>query len=145
MGAAARKTAGGWIGAATKGIGEGAIKKRLSPMALGALVAMGDMAVGDIYGEMTEHSKDPNAAIATMLAVPYVAAEGALGAGAMLLNQMIKRVGKDKVAQTLKELGKGVGKTVLKSQVGEAAAEGIQEAIVQTGGGIEGKESLGEL
>lgn len=42
-------------------------------------------------------------------------------------------------------MSKGVGKTIVKSQAGEAAAEGIQEAIVQTGGAIEGKEDLGEL
>ena len=144
-GTAGRVAAGGWIKAATKGLGTGAITKRINPVSIGAMFAAQQMAVGDIYGEQTEKSDDPNAAIAFGLSIPYVAAEGAFGAGSILLRNIIKKVGKDSVAKTFKELSKGVGKNIVKSQAGEAAAEGIQEAIVQTGGAIEGKEDLGEL
>lgn len=66
------------------------------------MFAAQQMAVGDIYGELTEKSDDPNAAIAFGLSIPYVAAEGAFGAGSILLRNIIKKLVKIVLPKHLK-------------------------------------------
>ena len=105
-GTAGRAAAGGFIGAATKGIGTGMITSRINPVGIGVAFAAQQMGLGDIYGEQTEKSKDPNAAIAYGLSIPYAAAESIFGAGSFLLGRLVNKAGKEAVVKSFKDVGK---------------------------------------
>ena len=144
-GTAGRAAAGGFIGAATKGIGTGMITSRINPVGIGVAFAAQQMGLGDIYGEQTEKSKDPNAAIAYGLSIPYAAAESIFGAGSFLLGRLVNKAGKEAVVKSFKDVGKAFVKHTGRAAAGEAVAEGTQEAIVQSGGALEEGKDLMDL
>ena len=144
-GTAGRVAAGGFIGAATRGLGTGMITSRINPVGIGVGFAAQQMGLGDVYGEQSEKSKDPNAAIAYGLSIPYAAAESIFGAGSFLLNKLVKKVGKKAVAESFKDVAKSFAKHTGRAAAGEAVAEGAQEAIVQSGGALEEGKDLMDL
>jgi len=144
-GTAGRAIAGGFIGAATRGLGTGMITSRINPVGIGVTFAAQQMGLGDIYGEQTEKSEDPNAAIAYGLSIPYAAAESIFGAGSFLLGRLVNKVGKEAVVKSFKDVGKSIVKQTARSAAGEAVAEGTQEAIVQSGGALEEGKDLMDL
>jgi len=156
----------GLLGDMAGGFTAQTLARMTSAGGLGFLSSAYGMAIGDIYSGQLDETDDPNAGIALALGIPYAAAEGAFGAGSMLLSNVIGKVGKRKFQKTvadwlnsnkkfnikkqlkaatradrLKALGKGIGGTM----AGEATAEALQETLTQTGQELEGGRSLSEL
>ena len=156
----------GLLGDMAGGFTAQTLARMTSAGGLGFLTSAYGMAVGDIYSGQLDETDDPNAGIALSFGLPYAAAEGAFGAGSVLLSNVIGKVGKRKFQKTvadwlksnkkfnlkkqlkaatradrLKALGKGVGGTM----AGEATAEALQETLTQTGQELEGGRSLSEL
>ena len=147
----------------------GAATLPISPSGLGLFAAGYGFGAGDTYVNQLEETDDPNAAIALAAGVPYAFAESAFGAGAMLLRTMTRYGGSDAVKKSIKQRArdykagkpieidkkinkatkadraKAFGKGLITSQSGELVAEGLQEAITQTGQAVEGGRSLSEL
>ena len=147
----------------------GAATLPISPSGLGLFASGYVFGAGDTYVNQLEETDDPNAAIALAAGIPYAFAESAFGAGAMLLRTMTKYGGADALKQTIKQnakkyrtgqpieiekeikkatkgqRAKAFGQGLLTSQSGELVAEGLQEAITQTGQTVEGGRSLVEL
>ena len=156
----------GLLGDMTGGFTAQTLARLTSMGGLGLTSSAYGMAIGDIYGQQLEETDDPNAGIALALGIPYAAAEGAFGAGSMLMANIISKVGKRKFTETvadflknnkrynlkqvlkgatkgdrLKALGKGLGGTM----AGEATAEAMQETLTQTGQELQAGRSLQEL
>ena len=136
---------------------------------LGLMAAAYNFGAGDSYVNQLEESDDPNAALALAAGIPYAAAEGAFGAGSVLLrgimkntsaatlkralNNQVKNLKKGEVVKIIKNIKKATspqrlragGKYMLKTQMGEGVAESLQETITQTTQEIEGGRSLQEL
>ena len=157
------------LDAAGKGFLGSTLAGSTSMSGLGLMAAAYSFGAGDSYVNQLEETDDPNAAIALAAGVPYAAAEGAFGAGSVLLqtmmrnssstavkkalNDAMKSFKKGDVVQITKNIakatkgqrGKAFGKYMLRTQAGEAVAESLQETITQTAQEVEGGRSLQEL
>ena len=157
------------LDAAGKGFLGSTLAGSTSMSGLGLMAAAYSFGAGDSYVNQLEETDDPNAAIALAAGIPYAAAEGAFGAGSVLLqtmmrnssstavkkalNEAMKSFKKGDVVQITKNIakatkgqrGKAFGKYMLRTQAGEAVAESLQETITQTAQEVEGGRSLQEL
>ncbi len=156
----------GLIGQAGKGIIGGALNRATTMSGLGFMAAGYGFGAGDTYVNQLAESDDPNVAIALAAGIPYAAAEGAFGAGNLLLDTLIRKTsptavkgalqkiikdgGKYSIKKTIKGAARGdrlkaLGKGIGVSSAGEATAESIQEAVTSTGQEIESGRSLSEM
>ena len=103
-------------------------------LAIGTGIAYG-MGVGDSRIAQLEATnfEEANAALSLALGLPYAAIERAFGAGLVIKKALLEKYGENAVKTSLGQIIKSTAKTNL----GEAAAEGTQEFITSTGGGIE--------
>ena len=155
--------------AAGKGFLGSTLAGSTSMSGLGLMAAAYNFGAGDSYVNQLEESDDPNAALALAAGIPYAAAEGAFGAGSVLLqgimkntsaatlkkalNDQVKNLKKGEVVKIVKNVKKATspqrlmagGKYMLKTQMGEGVAESLQETITQTTQEVEGGRSLQEL
>ena len=156
----------GLIGQTGKGVIGGALNRATTMSGLGFMAAGYGFGAGDTYVNQLAESDDPNVAIALAAGIPYAAAEGAFGAGNLLLDTLVRRTSPSAVkgalqkflkdgtkysvkktikgaarGDRLKALGKGIGV----SSAGEATAESIQETVTSTGQEIESGRSLSEM
>ena len=165
MGAFRQAMSYGLLGNVKGNIGARALANMTSFGGAGLTAAAYGMAIGDIYNQQLEETDDPNAGIALALGIPYAAAESAFGAGSVFLTQMINKVGKRKVTETLGDFLKGkplnikqnikaankgqrlkaFGKGLSSTMAGEATAESIQETLTSTGQELQAGRSLSEL
>lgn len=102
------------------------------------------MGVGDARISQLEAVDDPNAALSLALGVPYAAAEYVLGAGSTLAKTIKNVIGKETAKKATNSTIKTIGKEFASTTVKEGLAEGIQEAIVETGKAIETGMKPGE-
>mgnify|MGYP003132753047 CR=1 FL=1 len=156
----------GLIGQTGKGIIGGALNRATTMSGLGFMAAGYGFGAGDTYVNQLAESDDPNVAIALAAGIPYAAAEGAFGAGNLLLDTLIRKTsptavkgalekiikdgGKYSIKKTIKGAARGdrlkaLGKGIGVSSAGEATAESIQEAVTSTGQEIESGRSLSEM
>jgi len=156
----------GLIGQTGKGIIGGALNRATTMSGLGFMAAGYGFGAGDTYVNQLAESDDPNVAIALAAGIPYAAAEGAFGAGNLLLDTLIRKTsptavkgalekiikdgGKYSINKTIKGAARGdrlkaLGKGIGVSSAGEATAESIQEAVTSTGQEIESGRSLSEM
>ena len=156
----------GLIGQTGKGIIGGALNRATTMSGLGFMAAGYGFGAGDTYVNQLAESDDPNVAIALAAGIPYAAAEGAFGAGNLLLDTLVRKTsptavkgalqkiikdgGKYSIKKTIKGAARGdrlkaLGKGIATSSAGEATAESIQEAVTSTGQEIESGRSLSEM
>ena len=156
----------GLIGQAGKGVIGGALNRATTMSGLGFMAAGYGFGAGDTYVNQLAESDDPNVAIALAAGIPYAAAEGAFGAGNLLLDTLVRKTsptavkgalkkiikdgGKYSIKKTIKGAARGdrlkaLGKGIATSSAGEATAESIQEAVTSTGQEIESGRSLSEM
>jgi hypothetical protein len=156
----------GLIGQTGKGIIGGALNRATTMSGLGFMAAGYGFGAGDTYVNQLAESDDPNVAIALAAGIPYAAAEGAFGAGNLLLDTLVRKTsptavkgalqkiikdgGKYSIKKTIKGAARGdrlkaLGKGIGVSSAGEATAESIQEAVTSTGQEIESGRSLSEM
>ena len=110
-------------------------------LGIGAMYGMG---IGDSRIAQLEARdfEGANAGLSLATGVFYAASERLFGAGAMLQQTLYKKFGKDAVKatvdKTLKQTTKGIiGRELLKTQAGEALAEGSQNILTESAGRIE--------
>lgn len=95
------------------------------------------MGVGDARISQLEATDDPNAALSLALGIPYAAAEYIFGAGSVLAKTIKDVVGKEVTKKATSSTIKTIGKEFVSTTAKEGFAEGVQEAIVETGKAIE--------